>query len=34
MDIWYQMYATIAVLGLLEHYHLAHLPGGLHVLDN
>ena len=28
------MYATVAVLGLLEHYKLAHLPGGLHVLDN
>ncbi|HYP01004.1 MAG TPA: DUF4126 domain-containing protein [Pyrinomonadaceae bacterium] len=28
------LYATIAVLGLLEHYKLAHLPGGLHVLDN
>ncbi|HEV2801745.1 MAG TPA: DUF4126 domain-containing protein [Pyrinomonadaceae bacterium] len=28
------LYATVAVLGLLEHYQLAHLPGGLHVLDN
>lgn len=28
------LYATVAVLGLLEHYKLAHLPGGLHVLDN
>ncbi len=29
-----RLYVTIAVLGLLEHYHLAHLPGSLHVLDN
>lgn len=28
------LYATVAVLGLLEHYKLAHLPGGLHALDN
>jgi len=28
------LYATVAVLGLLEHYKLARLPGGLHVLDN
>jgi hypothetical protein len=28
------LYATVAVMGLLEHYKLAHLPGGLHVLDN
>ena len=28
------LYATVAVLGLLEHYKHAHLPGGLHVLDN
>ena len=28
------LYATVAVLGLLQHYGLAHLPGGLHVLDN
>jgi hypothetical protein len=28
------LYATVAVLGLLEHYKLAQLPGGLHVLDN
>ena len=28
------VYATVAVLGLLEHYKLAHLPGSLHVLDN
>jgi len=28
------LYATVAVLGLLEHYKLAHLPGGLHVLGN
>ena len=28
------LYATVAVLGLLQHYNLAHLPGGLHVLDN
>jgi Domain of unknown function (DUF4126) len=28
------LYATVAVLGLLERYELAHLPGGLHVLDN
>ena len=27
-------YATVAVLGLLEHYGLAQLPGSLHVLDN
>jgi hypothetical protein len=28
------LYATVAMLGLLEHYRLAQLPGGLHVLDN
>jgi hypothetical protein len=28
------LYATVAMLGLLQHYKLAHLPGGLHVLDN
>jgi hypothetical protein len=28
------LYATVAVLGLLQHYKFAHLPGGLHVLDN
>lgn len=28
------LYATVAVLGLLQHYKLASLPGGLHVLDN
>ena len=28
------LYATVAVLGLLQHYKLAQLPGGLHVLDN
>jgi len=28
------LYATVAVLGLLEHYRLAHLPGSLHLLDN
>lgn len=28
------LYATVAVLGLLQHYGLAKLPGGLHVLDN
>jgi Domain of unknown function (DUF4126) len=28
------LYATVAVLGLLQHYGLARLPGGLHVLDN
>jgi hypothetical protein len=28
------LYATVAVLGLLAHYKLAFLPGGLHVLDN
>jgi hypothetical protein len=28
------LYATVAVLGLLEHYKLVRLPGGLHVLDN
>jgi hypothetical protein len=28
------LYATVAVLGLLQHYELARLPGGLHVLDN
>ena len=28
------LYATVAVLGLLQHYSLARLPGGLHVLDN
>jgi hypothetical protein len=28
------LYATVAALGLMQHYHLAQLPGGLHVLDN
>jgi hypothetical protein len=28
------LYATVAVLGLLQHYKLAQLPGGLEVLDN
>lgn len=28
------LYATVAALGLLQHYGLAQLPGGLHVLDN
>lgn len=28
------LYATVAVLGLLEHYKLVRLPGGLHHLDN
>ncbi|HLM57397.1 MAG TPA: DUF4126 family protein [Pyrinomonadaceae bacterium] len=28
------LYATVAVLGLLQHYKLAQLPGGLQVLDN
>ena len=28
------LYATVAVLGLLQHYKYAQLPGGLHVLDN
>ena len=28
------LYATVAMLGLLQHYRLADLPGGLHVLDN
>ena len=28
------LYATVAVLGLLEHYRLVRLPGGLHALDN
>jgi CBS domain containing-hemolysin-like protein len=28
------LYATVAVLGLLQHYRLARLPGGLEVLDN
>jgi hypothetical protein len=28
------LYATVAVLALLQHYKLAQLPGGLHVLDN
>ncbi|HKS28180.1 MAG TPA: DUF4126 domain-containing protein [Pyrinomonadaceae bacterium] len=28
------LYATVAVLGLLSHFKLAQLPGGLHVLDN
>ncbi len=28
------LYATVAVLGLLEHYKLVRLPGGLHALDN
>lgn len=28
------LYATVAALGLLQHYGLAQLPGGLHVLDS
>ena len=28
------LYATVAVLGLLQHYRLVRLPGGLHALDN
>ena len=28
------LYATVAMLGLLEHYKFARLPGGLQVLDN
>ena len=28
------LYATVAVMGLLQHYGLARLPGGLEVLDN
>lgn len=28
------LYATVATLGLLQHYGWAQLPGGLHVLDN
>jgi len=28
------LYATVAVLGLLQHYKFARLPGGLEVLDN
>jgi hypothetical protein len=28
------LYATVAVLGLLQHYKFAQLPGGLEVLDN
>lgn len=28
------LYATVAALGLLQHYGLAQLPGGLHVLNN
>lgn len=28
------LYATVATLGLLQHYKLAELPGGLNVLDN
>jgi len=28
------LYATVALLGLLQKYGLAHLPGGLEVLDN
>jgi hypothetical protein len=28
------LYATVAVLGLLQHFRLAQLPGGLHVLDS
>jgi len=28
------LYATVATLGLLQHYQVAHLPGGLQVLDN
>lgn len=28
------LYATVAVLGLMQHYEIARLPGGLQVLDN
>ena len=28
------VYATVATLGLLQHYGVAHLPGGLEVLDS
>jgi hypothetical protein len=28
------LYATVAAFGLLQHYGVAQLPGGLHVLDN
>lgn len=28
------LYATVAVLGILQKFNLAHLPGGLNVLDN
>ena len=28
------VYATVATLGLLQHYEVAQLPGGLEVLDN
>ena len=28
------LYATVATLGLMQHYGVAQLPGGLHVLDN
>jgi Domain of unknown function (DUF4126) len=28
------LYATVAALGLMQHYQWAQLPGGLHVLDN
>jgi hypothetical protein len=28
------LYATVATLGLLQHYEVAQLPGGLRVLDN
>lgn len=28
------LYATVAVLGLLQKFNLTHLPGGLNVLDN
>jgi hypothetical protein len=28
------LYATVAAFGLLQHFGVAHLPGGLHVLDN
>jgi hypothetical protein len=28
------LYATVVMLGLLQHFGLARLPGGLHVLDN
>ena len=28
------LYATVATLGLLQHYGVAHLPGGLEALDN